>query len=154
MLYSINVRSTRYPLSGTVHVDDFYIGEYEEGKSGRSLDSKKRLVVVALEILEKGGVGRAYARIIERASGKDFAPFFKDHTCTLYEVHSISTDAHVVTDIWKGYLPLKKEYPNFEQKLSKKGANFPELHVHTCAVTKCKHNEFTRMAKRYPSSLL
>ena len=49
---------------------------------------------------------------------------------TSYEVRSISTDAHVVTDTWKGYLPLKKKYPNLEQKLSKKGANFPELHIH------------------------
>ena len=99
---------------------------------------------MALEILEKGGVGRAYARIIERASGKEFAPFFKDH---------ISTDAHVVTDIWKGYLPLKKKYPNLEQKLSKKGANFPELHIHTCAVTKCKHNEYTRVVERHTSQM-
>jgi hypothetical protein len=113
--------SGQYQLMGVVHVDDFYVGEYEEGKSGRSLESKKRLVVVALEILEKGGVGRAYARVIEQASGKEFKPFFADH---------ISTDAHVVTDIWKGYLPLKKKYPHLEQKPSKKGANFPELHIH------------------------
>jgi hypothetical protein len=113
--------SGQYPLTGVVHVDEFYVGEYEEGKSGRSLESKKRLVVVALEILEKGGVGRAYARVIDQASGEEFKPFFSDH---------ISTDAHVVTDIWKGYLPLKKKYPHLEQKPSEKGANFPELHIH------------------------
>ena len=113
--------SKQHPLSGTVHVDEFYVGEYEEGKSGRSRDSKKRLVVVALEILKKGGVGRAYARIIDHASGKEFKPFFDDH---------ISNDAHVVTDIWKGYLPLKKKYPHLEQIPSNKGANFPELHIH------------------------
>jgi hypothetical protein len=113
--------SKQHPLSGTVHVDDFYVGEYEEGKSGRSLDSKKRLLVVALEILEKEGVGRAYARVIDHASGKEFEPFFDDH---------ISTDAKVVTDEWKGYLPLKKKYPFLEQVTSEKGANFPELHIH------------------------
>lgn len=49
--------SKRFPLNGEVHVDEFLIGEYEEGKQGRSGDSKKRLVVIALEILdkEKGG---------------------------------------------------------------------------------------------------
>jgi transposase-like protein len=113
--------SKKYPLSGTVHVDEFYVGEYEEGKSGRSHDSKKRLVVVALEILKQGGVGRAYARVIDQASGKEFKPFFEDH---------ISIDTQVVTDEWKGYLPLKKKYQHLKQIPSKKGANFPKLHIH------------------------
>ena len=113
--------SKQHPLKGTVHVDDFYIGEYEGGKVGRSLDSKKRLVVVALEILGKEGVGRAYAQVINNASAKEFKSFFNDY---------ISIEAHIVTDIWKGYLPLKKNYPSLEQIPSNKGANFPELHIH------------------------
>jgi hypothetical protein len=113
--------SKQQPLCGTVHVDEFYIGKYEEGQVGRSLDSKKRLVVVALEILEQGGVGRAYAQVIDNASAEEFSPFFHDY---------ISREAHIVTDIWKGYLPLKKKYPNLEQIPSSKGANFPELHIH------------------------
>jgi hypothetical protein len=36
----------------------------------------------------------------------------------------------VVTDEWKGYLPLKKTYPNLEQIPSGKGANFKQLHIH------------------------
>jgi predicted transcriptional regulator len=69
--------SQTYKLSGTVHIDEFLIGEYEEGKVGSSGDSKKKLVIVALEILkEKGGVGRAYAQVIERVSSKEFRPFF------------------------------------------------------------------------------
>ena len=82
---------------------------------------EKRLVVVALEILGKEGVGRAYAQVINSASAKEFKSFFNDY---------ISTEAHVVTDIWKGYLPLKKNYPSLEQVPSNKGANFPELHIH------------------------
>ena len=113
--------SQRHKLEGTVHVDEFLIGEYEEGKVGRSSDSKKKLVVIALEILEKGGVGRAYARIINHASGKEFKPFFEAY---------ISKDAHVVVDEWKGYLPLKKIYKNLEQIPSKKGKNFKQLHIH------------------------
>ena len=113
--------SGKYPLTGTVHVDEFFVGEYEEGQTGRSSKSKKRLVVVGLEILDKGGVGRAYAKVIDHASGKEFKPFFKSH---------ISPQAHVVTDEWKGYLPLRKEYAHLEQKPSNKGNNFPELHVH------------------------
>lgn len=113
--------SMRYPLSGVVHVDEFYVGKYEAGKIGRNLDSNKRLVVVALEILKQGGVGRAYAQVIKQASGGAFKPFFDNH---------ISTDAHIVTDVWRGYLPLKKKYPNLEQIPSDKGRNFPELHIH------------------------
>jgi len=65
--------SRQYKLEGLVHVDEFLIGEYEEGKVGRSSDSKKKLVVVALEILKDNvGVGRTYAQIIESASSKEF----------------------------------------------------------------------------------
>lgn len=112
--------SNFHPLTGTVHVDEFLIGEYEQGVVGRSHDSKKKLVIVALEIVEKG-VGRAYAQVIERASAKEFEPFFNTY---------ISKDADIVTDEWKGYLPLMKDYPKLEQKPSNKGANFKELHLH------------------------
>jgi hypothetical protein len=113
--------SKRFPLTGEVHVDEFLIGEYEAGKKGRNSDSKKRLVVVALEILKDGGVGRAYAQVIESASAKEFEPFF---------ISYISKEAKVITDVWKGYLPLKKMYPLLEQRPSNNGANFPELHIH------------------------
>jgi hypothetical protein len=113
--------SGRFPLQGVVHVDEFLIGEYEEGKKGRSGDSKKKLVVVALEILREEGVGRAYAQVISNASAKQFEPFFEAH---------ISKEAEVVTDAWKGYLPLRKEYPLLKQMPSNKGANFKQLHIH------------------------
>jgi transposase-like protein len=113
--------SKQIPLKGVVHVDEFLIGEYEEGKPGRSSDSKKKLVVVALEILVEKGVGRAYSQVINSASAKEFRPFFKAY---------ISPDAHVITDVWKGYLPLKKEYPFLEQIPSKRGANFNQMHIH------------------------
>lgn len=114
--------SKQHKLSGLLHIDEFLIGEYEEKKVGRSADSKKKLVVVALEILEEEGcVGRAYAQVIDRASAKCFRPFFEAY---------ISQDAQLVTDLWKGYLPLKKDYPNLEQIPSKKGKNFKQLHIH------------------------
>ena len=114
--------SRQYKLEGLIHVDEFLIGEYEEGKVGRSSDSKKKLVVLALEILEdKVSVGRAYAQIIESASSKEFRPFFEAY---------ISKGAHVITDVWKGYLPLKKDYSNLEQIPSKQGKNFKQLHIH------------------------
>jgi hypothetical protein len=111
--------SCNYPLNGTIHVDEFYIGGEEEGKPGRS-KGKKKLVVVALEIVE-GGVGRAYAKVIQDASGNSFSSFFNAH---------IAKDARIITDGWNGYKPLKKEFSGLEQVKSDKGAGLPELHIH------------------------
>lgn len=108
-----------YPLTGEIQVDEFYIGGEEEGKPGRSKGDKK-LVIVALEIVS-GGLGRAYVQIIEDTSAKLFNPFFKSH---------IAKDAYVVTDVWNGYKPFKKDYPNLKQIKSDKGNGLPDLHLH------------------------
>lgn len=111
--------SGKYPLVGEVHVDEFYIGGEEEGVIGRGAD-KKKLIVVALEIVQDG-VGRAYAKVIEDASSDSFRPFFFEH---------ISKDAKVITDEWNGYKPLRKDYPFLEQRPSNNGKSFPQLHIH------------------------
>jgi hypothetical protein len=111
--------SLMYPLQGEVHVDELWIGGPEQIQRGRSIGSKK-LVVIALEKLSDG-VGRAYAQIIEHASAKEFKGFFDKH---------ISKSAKIITDEWKGYSPLKKEYPGLEQRKSNAGNSFIDLHVH------------------------
>jgi len=112
--------SGRYPLQGIVHVDEFYVGGAEEGgKRGRG-KGKKRLVIVALEIV-KGGMGRAYAEIIRDASSASFKPFFEKY---------IDKAAEVVTDEWAGYIPLKSIYKKLRQVPSNDGKSFPELHIH------------------------
>ena len=111
--------SQQYPIAGEVHVDEFFIGGPEEQKRGRS-KGEKRLVVLALEKLPDG-VGRSYAQLIKRASAKEFKTFFKKH---------LSKDAKIITDQWRGYTPLKKEYKNLEQRLSEKGKAFQDVHVH------------------------
>ncbi len=63
----------------------------------------------------------AYAQIIENASSDEFRPFFNSY---------IDVEANIITDEWKGYLPLKNEYPNLKQLPSKEGENFPDLHIH------------------------
>lgn len=111
--------SKQYPLEGEVHVDEFFIGGPEEQKRGRS-KGEKRLVVVALEKVNLG-VGRAYAQVIEGASAEDFRPFFNSY---------VSRKSEVITDEWRGYSPLIKEYPGLEQIPSDDGKNFPDLHIH------------------------
>jgi hypothetical protein len=111
--------SLQNPLTGEVHVDEFWIGGPEEEKRGRSLGNKK-MIVVALEIIDKG-VGRAYAEIIEHANSKELGGFMKKH---------IDKKAHIVTDEWRGYLPVKKEYPNLELRKSDDGKNFKDIHIH------------------------
>jgi len=111
--------SKLHPISGIVHIDEFYIGGEEEGKQGRSKGDKK-LVIVALEIVP-GGVGRAYAQCIDNASANSFKPFFETY---------IGKKATIITDEWRGYLPLKKDYPNLSQIKSDKGKSFQDIHIH------------------------
>lgn len=85
----------------------FRLMELKNGKQG----GLKKLVVLALEKVTDGVV-RAYARQIESSSSKEFLPFFESY---------ISKDAKIITDKWRGYIPLKKEYLRLEQIESKDG---------------------------------
>jgi hypothetical protein len=111
--------SLKHGIDGTVHVDEFMLGGPEEGKRRRSKADKK-LIVLAVEILENG-VGRAYAEMIEHASARELGAFLRKH---------VSKEATIIADEWRGYSPLKKEFPNLEQVPSKSGKNFKDLHIH------------------------
>ena len=76
--------------------------------------------MVALEINEDG-VGRAYSEVIKNASNKVLGVFMKKF---------ISKDAKIITDEWKGYTPLKKDFINLEQVTSDNGKNFKDIHLH------------------------
>lgn len=87
------VNSERTKLTGTVEVDETLIGGEEHGgKRGRGTD--KAIVVIAVEIREGKGFGRTRMKHIPDASGNSLIPFIKE---------SISTDAKLVTDGWRGY---------------------------------------------------
>jgi len=111
--------SLNSPLTSVVHVDEFVIGGPEKGKRGRSKGLKK-LIVLAVEIVEDG-VGRAYADVIEHSSAKELGVFL---------IKYVSREAVVISDQWKGYTPLKKEFKNLKQVASEGGNNFKELHIH------------------------
>lgn len=112
--------SRHYPLEGEVHIDEFLIGGPEEENRGRDY-GKKRLVVLALEIIDGKKMGRAYAKLIEDASSDELLSFMHEH---------VDKNAKVMTDEWSGYSPIKKIYPLLEQRKSESGKNFKELHLH------------------------
>lgn len=110
--------SGNYPLTGKVEVDEFVVGQQEEGTKGRQ-NKNKQLAVIAIERKDRG-ISRIYAKVIPNASSKSFRPFFE---------RQISKDAHIKTDQWRGYSPLKDQYTHLEQAPSgKKGNNFPDMH--------------------------
>ena len=111
--------SQKYPLSEIVHVDEFVVGGKEDGKQGRSYDTKKTKAVIAVELTDKNKVKRVYVKAIDDFSAKSLTPIFEEH---------ISTSAKIFTDKWRGYSPLKPKY-NIEQKESKNGKNFKEMHI-------------------------
>ena len=93
------------PIVGTVYVDEFVYGGKEDLKQGRSNNTKKKKIVAAVEIDDKGGVKRAYFKRIDDYSSGELGKIFQSH---------ISTQANVKTDKWTGYKPLKNQY-NIEQ---------------------------------------
>ena len=118
-LQQVMKSSLKSLLTGIIHVDEFMVGGPEVGKKGRSKGLKK-LIVLAVEIVEDG-VGRAYADVIEHSSAIELGGFLTKY---------FSREAEVVSDKWKGYTPLKKEFKNLKQVASEDGKNFKELHIH------------------------
>ena len=48
--------SGKYPRDGAVHVDEFLLGGYEEGKIDPSYDVKKKKASIALQLTDMGNV--------------------------------------------------------------------------------------------------
>ena len=111
--------SNKFPMDGRVHVDEFVLGGKEDGKVGRSYDSKKKKTVTAVQLTNDGKVKRMYAMKIDDFSAKELRTIFNKH---------ISKEAIITTDLWKGYRPISKEY-NITQIPSNNGANFKALHT-------------------------
>jgi len=104
-------------LEGTVDVDEFFVGGYEEGKVGRS-KGKKRQVVMGIQ-MQKKGIVRCHAAQVTGCGTKQLKPFFEKH---------ISKKAKIRTDQWRGYRPLIKEYNQLKQEKSNPKQNFKLFH--------------------------
>lgn len=93
--------SEQYPMKGKVTVDEFVFGGKEDLKQGRSNNSKKKKIAIAVEQDENGGVKRVYFKKISNYSSEELTKIFESH---------ISDSAEIKTDQWTGYKPLKKKY--------------------------------------------
>ena len=91
----------------------------EKDKQGRSYSTKKKKIVASVELTEEGAIKRVYALKIDDYSSKSLSKIFEKH---------ISSDAHISTDKWKGYRPLKKDY-NITQSDSNDGQSMPQMHI-------------------------
>ena len=107
------------PMDGEVHVDEFAIGGKDPGKTGRSYSAKKKKAVTALQLTEDGKVKRMYAMKIENFSAQSLQYIFVNH---------ISPDINIVTDQWRKYQPISKDY-NITQIKSNGGLNFKASHT-------------------------
>ena len=95
-LRSVLVRPGRDRLSGTVEVDETFIGGEEAGLPGRSR-GKKTLTAIAVEVREPKGIGRCRMAILRDATATSLLPFVIDH---------VEPGARVITDGWQGYAGL------------------------------------------------
>jgi transposase-like protein len=93
-LRAVLVRPGRDRLTGTVEVDETYIGGDEPGLRGGRAKGKKSLVGVAVEVRQPRGYGRCRMEILPDASAASLHPFVTGH---------VEPGATVITDAWQGY---------------------------------------------------
>jgi transposase-like protein len=91
------VRPDQDRLSGTIQVDETYVGGKKQGKRGRGAEGK----VLVLILAEKHGskAGRIRLRCIEDASAKTLSAAVKEN---------VEKGSHIETDGWSGYNELSK----------------------------------------------
>jgi transposase-like protein len=104
------VRPGRDRLSGTVEVDETYIGGKKPGKRGRGA-AGKALVLISVE--DKGNcLGRIRLRHVADASAASLTPAVEE---------SVQQGSVVRTDGWSGYVELASE--NYEHNVVKEEAH-------------------------------
>jgi len=106
------VRNERGRLSGTVEIDESFVGGLEHGEK-RGRGTSKPVVVIAVEVKGSKGFGRVRMRHIPDASGAKVVPFVRDVVAQGPVVH---------TDGWGCYNDLPKHgYTHQKTVLSSSG---------------------------------
>lgn len=93
-LRSVPVRPGRERLTGTVEVDETFLGGEEPGLRGGRARGKKVLTGIAVEIREPKGLGRCRMAPVPDASALSLHAFVTDH---------VEPGSTVITDAWQGY---------------------------------------------------
>ena len=93
-LRSVLVRPGRDRLSGTVQVDETFIGGDEPGLRGGRAPGKKVLTGIAVEVSEPKGIGRCRMAVLADGSAESLHPFV---------TAAVEPGATVITDAWMGY---------------------------------------------------
>ncbi len=101
------VRPDRDNISGTIEVDEAYIGGKKNGKRGRGADGKV-LVLIAAQIDGKR-IGRIRLKRIPDASGDSLNQAIKE---------TIEPGSTIITDGWEGYSKVKTL--GYRHKIAKK----------------------------------
>jgi transposase-like protein len=96
-LRSVLVRPEREKLTGTVEVDETFIGGHEPGLRGGRARGKKVLTGIAVEIRGPKELGRCRMAPLADASANSLHAFVTDH---------VEVGATVITDAWQGYRGL------------------------------------------------
>lgn len=98
-LRSVLVRPGRERLSGTVQVDETFVGGEEPGLSGGRARGKKALVGIVVETRATGQLGRCRMAPLVDASAASLHTLITDH---------VQPGATIITDGWQGYAGLGK----------------------------------------------
>ena len=116
------LRPERDRISGTVEVDETYVGGVEEGRrGGRQRDSSKSIVAGAVEVRGHGS-GRIRLAVVGDLSAASLGRFVEA---------SVQPGSTLLTDGWPGYAPLRKTYDHRSSTLGDpKHASqlFPHVH--------------------------
>jgi transposase-like protein len=99
-LRSVLVRPGRDRLSGTVEVDETFIGGDEPGLRGGRAPGKKVLTGIAVEVGEPKGIGRCRMAVLAGGSAESLHPFITG---------AIEPGSTVITDAWQGYRGLEAQ---------------------------------------------
>ena len=101
--------------NSVIYVDEFVVGGYEENKTGRSNDAKKRKMLMVVEATTKNKIKRVYGLKIQNYTSEELRKVFDKF---------ITKGSTVITDGWKAYQSMNNDY-NIVQKvdLMKKNSN-------------------------------
>ncbi len=96
-LRSVLVRPGRDLLTGTVQVDETYIGGAKPGLAGGRAKGKKVLTAIAVELRKPRGLGRCRISPLADASSESLHGFVMDH---------VEPGSTIITDGWPPYQGL------------------------------------------------